>query len=77
MLIKLVSLCPAAPLHWIYDQDKVAQLIKDNGSAEFYPTSQCPFYTIPTGNNSTYGDQLYVTLKNMAENKGINWGGVA
>lgn len=61
----------AAPLHWNYDQDKVAELIKDNNDiAEFYPTSQCPFYTIPTGNNSTYGDQLYVSLRSIAKNKG-------
>lgn len=59
-----------APLHWIYDQGKVASLIKEQGQVEFYPTSQCPYYTIATGNNSTYGDQLYVTLKNIAENKG-------
>jgi len=40
-------------------------------AAEFYPTSHCPFYTIETGNTSTYGDQLYVTLKSLAERKGI------
>lgn len=51
-------------------QGKVEGLIKAEGRAEFYPTSQCPFYTIPTGDNSVYGDQLYVTLKNIAENKG-------
>ena len=58
-------------LHWVYDQAKVAALsAKVENRPEFYPTSQCPFYTIETGNTSAYGDQLCVTLKNIAENKG-------
>lgn len=68
----LVADAAVAPLHWIYDQGKVDGLIKAEGKAEFYPSSQCPYYTIPTGNNSTYGDQLYLTLKNIAENKGFD-----
>ena len=60
----------AAPLHWIYDQGKVQDLTKGH-TTEFYPTSQCPFYTIETGRTSTYGDQLHVTLKSLAERKGI------
>ena len=39
---------PVAPLHWIYDQDKVAGLVAA-GTAEFSPTSHCPYYTIPAG----------------------------
>lgn len=71
MMLQKVFHCSVTPLHWIYDQDKVASLIqKEKGIPDFYPTSQCPFYTVPVGSNSTYGDQLYVTLKNIAENKG-------
>ena len=40
---------------------------------EFYPKPECPFYTIPVGSNSAYGDQVYVTLKNVAENKGKSY----
>ena len=58
------------PLHWIYDQNKVLQLTMEKGCVEFYPQSKCPFYTVESGSNSTYGDQLYVTLKSIAENKG-------
>ena len=58
----------AAPLHWIYDQDKVKTLADE--TTAFYPTSQCPFYTIPTGRNSAYGSQVLATLRNVAENKG-------
>ena len=42
------------------------------GKPEFYPTSQSPVYNIETGRNGAYGDQLYVTLKSVAENKGTN-----
>lgn len=61
----------ATPLHWIYDQSKVADLAsKAGGCPEFYPTSQCPFYTVDTGSTSAYGDQVVVTLKSVAEQKG-------
>ena len=36
------------PLHWIYDQEKVAGLVA-GGTAEFSPTSHCPYYTVPAG----------------------------
>ena len=61
----------ATPLHWIYDQGKIRELVdKVGGKPEFYPTSQSPVYNIETGRNGAYGDQLYVTLKSVAENKG-------
>ena len=63
--------CTATPLHWIYDQEKIRELVdKVGGKPEFYPTSQSPVYNIETGRNGAYGDQLYVTLKSVAENKG-------
>lgn len=63
----------ATPLHWIYDQEKIRELVdKVGGKPEFYPTSQSPVYNIETGRNGAYGDQLYVTLKSVAENKGTN-----
>ena len=60
----------AAPLHWIYDQGKVKALTEAAGTVEFYPKPECPFYTTPIGSSSAYGDQVFVTLKNVAENKG-------
>ena len=36
------------PLHWIYDQEKVAGLVA-SGSAEFSSSSHCPYYTVPPG----------------------------
>ena len=43
-----LSVCVVTPLHWIYDQSKVAELVAA-GTAEFSPTSHCPFYTVPAG----------------------------
>ena len=63
---------PATPLHWIYDQEKLRELVAKVGTPEFYPTSQSPVYNIETGRSGAYGDQLYVTLKSVAENKGQN-----
>lgn len=68
----LVADCATTPLHWIYDQPKVAELAKENNGPEYYPTSQCPYYSIDTGSYSTYGDQVYVALKNVVENKGFD-----
>ena len=45
-------------------------LTEEKGVTEFYPTSQCPYYIIETGQNSAYGDQLFATLKTLAEYKG-------
>ncbi len=62
----------ATPLHWIYDQSKVADLAaKVADGPEFYPTSHCPFYTMDAGSTSVYGDQLCLTLRCIAENRGM------
>lgn len=42
----MVSL--VTPLHWIYDQGKVAGLVAE-GVAEFSQESHCPYYTVPAG----------------------------
>ena len=63
------SLPAAAPLHWIYDQEEVKR-ITSNGTIAFVPEPHCPYYHIPTGTNSAYGAQVFVTLRDMAANKG-------
>ena len=60
-----------APLHWIYDRDKLVKLTEEKNCVVFYPESHCPYYTVPTGSNSAYGDQLYFTLKNVLDTKGL------
>ena len=34
---------------------------------EFWPECKCPFFTVPTGNLSCYGDEMVTTLKCLAD----------
>lgn len=69
----LVADASAMPVHWIYDGEKMKKVLEDcKQQPEFLPESRCPFYRLPTGNNSSYGDQTFILLKSMAENKGLN-----
>ncbi|XP_005092833.2 crystallin J1A [Aplysia californica] len=62
----------AQPLHWIYNEGKMASLIEGKEEIEFRHPSANPFYRIPTGSNSCYGDQAYVMLKSLVESKGLD-----
>ncbi|XP_033743115.1 crystallin J1A-like isoform X2 [Pecten maximus] len=69
----LVADAAAMPVHWIYDVEKMKKVIEDcQQQPEFLPESRCPFYTLPTGRYSSYGDQTFVLLNSMVENKGLN-----
>lgn len=65
----LISL-PAQPLHWVYDQQKLSDLLSQVSHPEFRPESANPFYRRETGNQSCYGDQAYVLLESLSECKG-------
>lgn len=62
----------AQPLHWIYKDNVMASLTEGKEEIEFRVPSANPFYRIPTGDNSCYGDQAYVTLKSLVECKGLD-----
>ncbi|XP_060071839.1 crystallin J1A-like [Ylistrum balloti] len=69
----LVADASAMPVHWIYDKEKMNKVLEDcQQKPEFLPESRCPFYSLPTGRYSSYGDQTFVLLKSMVENKGLN-----
>ena len=38
----------------------------------FMQRNRNPYYKLPTGRNSNYSDQLYVTLQSLYENKGFD-----
>jgi ADP-ribosylglycohydrolase len=61
------------PLHWNYDLSVLKAKLQSKGeetAPEFYQGSDgCPFYHIPCGKQSCYGDQLYVLLKNVVATK--------
>ncbi len=58
------------PLHWIYDPEKMESLLKTGFQPEFWPTSESPFYTLPTGAHSSYFDTTVVMLRALGENGG-------
>lgn len=68
----LIADAAAQPLHWIYKTDKLDSLLEGAKEAAFWQPSQNPFYTLPTGHLSGYGDQSYVILKSLVENKGLD-----
>lgn len=59
----------AAPCHWVYDKQKLAEAV---GSADpaFFSGKPNPFYNIPIGANTCYGDQLTTLILCMSENSG-------
>ncbi len=54
----------------MYDREKLVRLTEEKQCVVFYPQSMNPYYVVPTGSNSAYGDQVYVTLKSVVENGG-------
>ena len=61
----------ARPLHWIYDTDEIQKLIGAKADPEFWPKSESPFYTLPTGANSAYFDLSLVMLRSLGQNSGV------
>ena len=60
----------ARPLHWIYDAQKLNKLTAGKTGPEFWPNSESPFYTLPTGAHSSYFDTTVVMLRALGENGG-------
>lgn len=68
----LVADAAAQPLHWIYDENKLKGIIGDKEEVEFWEPSQNPFYRIPVGQATCYGDQAYVILKSLVDKRGVD-----
>lgn len=68
----LVADAAAQPLHWIYDENKLKGIIGGKEEVEFWEPSQNPFYRIPLGRHTCYGDQAYVILKSLVDKKGVD-----
>lgn len=68
----LVADAAAQPLHWNYDIDKLNSILGDKKEIAFWEPSSNPFYCIPTGSQSCYGDQSFVILKSLVDNDGLN-----
>ena len=63
----------AATLHlqWVYDQSKLLDIVggKDNDPT-FWPDCKIPFFSLPNGKVSCYGDEAIQALDVMAKNDG-------
>jgi len=62
----LVADAASLPLEWIYKDDDMQRIVGSE-NPEFWPKSHCPFYTLPTGSLSCYGDELKTSLSTLAE----------
>ncbi|XP_045200778.1 crystallin J1A-like [Mercenaria mercenaria] len=67
----LVADAAAQPIHWNYKVDKLDAMLKNAEEVAFWEPSANPFYKLPLGNQSCYGDQSFVVLKSLVENKGL------
>ena len=60
----------ARPLHWVYDQKKLAEIIKNKKEFVFFKKNHCPFYKVKLGLTSGYNDVaqlMYKTIKESPE----------
>ncbi|GAB1602399.1 crystallin J1A-like [Argonauta hians] len=68
----LVGDATVQPIHWNYNKEILAALLKTKDEWGFWEPSQNPFYILETGKQTCYGDQNFLILKSIVENKGIN-----
>jgi hypothetical protein len=61
----LVADAASVPLQWIYEDATMRGIVGDR-QPEFWPESHCPFFTLPTGSLSCYGDELATCLASLA-----------
>lgn len=61
----------AACLHleWIYDQNKIPQIVRPDQDPAFWQDSHCPFFSLPNGKVSCYADEAVQCLHQMASNE--------
>ena len=59
------------PLHWIYNQETLDNILGDTKTPEFWPESKSPFYTIPLGQRSCYNEEALTTLAAISGNEGV------
>eukprot|EP00287_Rhodomonas_sp_CCMP768_P032543 CAMPEP_0202847022 /NCGR_PEP_ID=MMETSP1389-20130828/74396_1 /ASSEMBLY_ACC=CAM_ASM_000865 /TAXON_ID=302021 /ORGANISM="Rhodomonas sp., Strain CCMP768" /LENGTH=343 /DNA_ID=CAMNT_0049524669 /DNA_START=53 /DNA_END=1084 /DNA_ORIENTATION=+ len=69
----LVGDAASMGLHWIYDEKKLAKMVRSKGlltskrAPEFFEPPASPFYNYPSGSQTPYGDEVYSLLHSLAE----------
>lgn len=67
---KFVYCFVAQPIHWIYDVKKLDVMLDGNDSIAFWEPSANPFYTLPCGTLTGYGDQSLTILQSLVRAHG-------
>lgn len=65
----IVADAAARPLHWIYSNKKLKSYIKGKKDIAFFKKNKCPFYSVPLGRNSGYGDMAIVMFQTIITSK--------
>jgi len=65
----IVADAASLPLEWIYKDDKMKEIVGDS-NPEFWKECHVPFYTVPLGVSSCYGDETRMGLKALAGSAG-------
>ena len=65
----IVADAAARPLHWIYSPKKLKSYIKGKKDIAFFKENKCPFYSVPLGRNSGYGDMAQVMFQTIITSK--------
>lgn len=68
----LVADSAAVPIHWVYNKEKLKTILRQHPVTEFLEQSYCPFYKLPTGKNSCYGDQTFCLLQSVVDKEGFD-----
>ena len=58
-------------MHWIYNYEKLDEILGNRVEIEFTEPSVNPFYTIHTGKQTCYGGQAFALLESLVECKGL------
>jgi hypothetical protein len=69
ILGSVVADAASIPLTWIYKDATMKEIVGDE-NPEFWKESKCPFFKVPFGHNSCYGDETITSLKALAGNNG-------
>jgi len=62
----------AQSLFWIYDQEKIVKLLEGGKNPEFYEPCSNPFFRLPTGSQTMYGDFALAGLRATLDAKGMH-----